>query len=651
MTRLAHGVLGLLAALLAFVAPPLWGADELAMFGGWAFFILNPPLIVLLVAIVGAFRAVSVASLRSELAAQRALGLTRGAAVRGAARDGLLAGLIWGGCGILVGAVACQLSAGFSDTEFSPYSLLVLACMLAVIVISATVAWTVVAVWATRDTAGATARSGGDAPTARAGLRRGERVLVIGAVALVAFAVIAVQAGLGEQDGDPSVGTVVLILIVYAGLVVALPGLLVWGAARLGVRLSRSFAGLVRRGDAPGPTRTIAADGLARPTPLRGIAIAGIGTVLALATAVSLSVNALSARNDEALVLTPDAVISTVPVKIDYDAEVTALTAGWAPEAVPPSVIAELQADDRLVVVPGAVLVTDPKLAPRPDREGEHLSRDVFITVHDADMRLVTANGMRPLYFAPAVALTGNYGWSSGALDSIAVHGTVASVATPSVSGPFVTVERGWAEEQFTTGVTSALLVYVADAYRDGAEPSADDLRVNRILDEHDLGGLLRTTAGQFWDSGTSPADPRTLVLVTAPFLLLAVGLVVALAAAGVRLRARDYATLQALGATGATVRRAAAIEAGVTTTIGAAMGLAAGTLMGLVLTPMSANAPAETWLWNAGFDLAHTPWGPLFALAVAAVVLASVSALLLRARLSSAPAEQLRVAAGSGVA
>ena len=117
------------------------------------------------------------------------------------------------------------------------------------------------------------------------------------------------------------------------------------------------------------------------------------------------------------------------------------------------------------------------------------------------------------------------------------------------------------------------------------------------------------------------------------------------------RLRAREYATLQALGATATTVRKAASIEAAVTAGVGVVLGLGFGVMAGLFLTPWMAEAPPETWRFNLGYDVANTQWWPLAILAVAGVALAAAGALAVRASLSDSPAEQLRRAAMEGIA
>lgn len=189
---------------------------------------------------------------------------------------------------------------------------------------------------------------------------------------------------------------------------------------------------------------------------------------------------------------------------------------------------------------------------------------------------------------------------------------------------------------------TSAVLLY-----------PAGDTSVANALADYDLTGLEVTEgAPSGWHS--DGVNTATLAGIVTPLLLLAIGLVIALAFTVQRLRAGDYATMSALGATRAALRGATAMEAAVTTFIGAVVGMAFGVALGAYSTTQTAHVGftelnSTVW-WNIGFDIAHAPWLTLWALTAAATALAAAGSLLARARTdASSPSEQLREAIKEG--
>ncbi|WP_062389635.1 FtsX-like permease family protein [Demequina iriomotensis] len=602
------------------VIPPLWPGDD-----GFATFIapaelLVPPIVIVVATVTGVLRAAHLVTRRAELASRRAMGQSRRALLARAALDGLAAGAVWGVGALLLGSIGHQLIEGFGTGSPDWYALGLLGWAWLGLALGACLGWTLAAAWATHRAPRDDAEG-----TARARRRRPRWIGVAIVLALVPLSQLAIP-WTEDMHGWP-VG--VIAIVSALGAYVAIPALLLrWGSA-LGVRIAARAAGALARGASLASARGLAADALVRPAPLRAAAIGAIAFVVAVATGAGVWVNGLAERNAVAESLAPDAVVATVTIVEPHGQAGTGKDEGWAP-ALDAAVVAELAADDRLVLVPAAALTA--------------ARGDTVIALEPDALDGLAPHGLRALFLDEGVAI--GYG-----LGPVTVGEVQAEIEAPSAPAPFAAVERGWAEETFGAAPKSALLVYLASSVPRGDRDEGDSVEVLRILAEHDLGGAAVTPVNDSF-GGTGRIDARGLITVAGPFLLGAVAIVVVLAAATQRLRAREHATLVALGAQAATMRAAAALEAAVVTAVGAALGLAAGTVLGAALAALNGAGGWALRLWNVGFDLAQAPWAALAGLVLLAVAAAAGLAALIRVRADAmTPAEQLREAEKEGVA
>ncbi|WP_062313135.1 FtsX-like permease family protein [Demequina rhizosphaerae] len=613
MRRLAEIAVAVTGIALGLATEPVWVPDSgLDYYSLTTLTMLGPygvPVIAMVLATVsGTLRAAHLVTRRAELASRRALGQSRGALVRAEARLGAAAGGAWGGAALVAGSVVRQASQGFGPG--TPYwgALGTLAWFWLAIVLGAAGGWLVAAVWATRgmrDDASA-GRSGKSGPSAR----REWWPSAAGGLAIAALATSATG-----WPGDVAMPwTLVLFLVSTLGYYLAIPALLVRWGSRLGLAILRGIARLLDRSATPASATSLASDSLMRRTPLRGAALGAIGLVVAVSTGASLALNANTARNTLADELAPDAIVATVAV-IDGDRPVAGQPSpGWAP-ALDPAIIAELEADPGLVVVPAALLTV-----------GVDRGTGTVLAVEAEALDGLDPRGLRPTYLDEDVVIGTGY-------ETLTVGDLGVEVEWPSVSAPFSGVDRDWAEETLGAAPTSAVLVY-------------GDLAA------HDVGDATVTHPDRGYIDGDPWADASSLTLVAGPFLLGAVAIVVALAAASQRLRAREHATLVALGAQASTLRAAAALESGLVTAVGATLGLATGTMLGLALSALNGAGGWAVRLWNIAFDLAQAPWGALLGLITIAVGLAAGLAALVRVRAEAqSPADQLRGAEKEGVA
>ncbi|MDN4472211.1 FtsX-like permease family protein [Demequina zhanjiangensis] len=675
MKHLSTLAIGVVAALLGWVTGPIWvGQTPLADPGNMynpyipvfpIMLFYAPILIALGAAVIGTLDAAHLATRRSELAALRALGRTRGGLVRAEVlrRTGLHAavsvgGLVLGSLAALLLRVAAYGSVGH-DAAVDWGAVFSLGAVLVVLVASSALGTLAAALWATGSPAGvgagARATAADDAVPSRGGLqsasdpeaapvRRRRRWPWWTAGGLVLFVGIGFAFPFLASDGG--VVPILLAIALSLALYLALPALLVWGGASLGSRTVSALGRMAARRADPGTTRGLASDALARRVPLRTAAVGAIGLVIAVASGTSIVLNSNAARNELSRALIPDAVVSSVPVLVDGDylGEPDA-PPGWAP-ALDAEVVAALQADDRLVVVPVAVLVTERTEIPSEYASfpGEMQPGQTVIALTPEALHGLADASLRAMYLADGVQLAST--------QTLVVGDTSVATDTPSVASPFVTISRPWAEDVFGDAADSALLVYVADTLPRSAETPLQYRELDAILAEHDLEDEHLTWPARYesYDVG-SRADAASLLLIAGPFMLGAVGIVLALTAATQRLRAREHATLAALGVRAGTLRAAAALEAGTVTAVGSVLGLAAGVVLGTSFSALNGAGGLGIRLWNVGFDLSQTPWVALVTLVLAATAIAAGLAALLRVRVDArTPAEQLRQADKEGV-
>ncbi|NYI40165.1 FtsX-like permease family protein [Demequina lutea] len=637
------GLIGLLTLAIALSQPPLFehwpneGSVTFPMmypgvFGFWIMLFYSPFLIGLLASLIGAFRAIAAASHRAEFRALMDLGAPRRGLVRHQTRLGLIHGAFAALSGSGLGVAMTQSAAGLGG-QFNSTTLWMLLTIVGLTVAATTLAYWVVARWITRGTGrapsvydvdAAMGVTSGPAPQSR--LRRFAVPL-----ALAAFVVVSafVTPRLESSSSVPS-GLLSAWILAY-GLVlgVGLPVLVVWAGARAATWLSGLAGKALLHG---GNAARIAGDGLTRPAPARAVAIGAVGLVLGGTLAIGVILNAMGARNEAGATLTPVRVISTAGLPNLNLGTAPAPAIGWEQQGLDPTLVANLQADDRIVVVTADMLTArvasvDPAIVINP-----HTT--TYLAVSAKDLDKVSKGAARALYFDGAVAMGG------GANPSVLTIGAAsAEVTTPLVAGPFSALPREWAEREFGTGVTSAVLLYDA--------PGGS---VTTAIADYDLTGLhVQDLGGRGASSG--PLNRTGVLAVSGTLLMLAVGLVVALSLSVQKTRGHDYATMSALGASRGALRWGTAIESAVVTSAGATMGVVLGAASGLWLAVSGDRVPWSLAWKGITFDIDHAPWGTVTFLALASIAAAAVASVIARARLERlTPTEQLREAIKEGV-
>ena len=652
------GIVGLGAAALAWINGSLFdrgnNADSsLAVEFGFAWtaaIVVGPLFIAVVGATLAAFRALWLSTRRAELASQIALGRTRRSLVGGQVRAGLLDGAIAAGGGTLVGGLAQQLVTGFDRVHFSP-SVFLNYCFLVIwLVLSFAVAYWIAAVWATRGSVREIASGHRDdarvkSRTSSKPRSRKHVVWWIAGVLALAGAVYVTGGMLGDGFNSPNAAMAVASLFLIAGGFVVLPLVLAWAGAKLAVWCAVGASRMTAKNTVPGSARSLAGDGLARPTPLRTAATAAVVLVMGTAVAVTATTFAFSETSDTSSRLVPPAYVSTVGLQDGPELQLDR-QAGWV-EALPQDLIDDLRADPALTVVEAGVLITDKDPGARHGEQPSGWPRGMYLAVDPDALDAVIPDAWKRLYIVDGVVNPwGQLGWSDNLDESaphLIVNGERTDVTWARDHAPWSGMSRTWAEEVWGPAPTSTVLVY-----------PAGDRSVEAALLGHDLDGAIVGTDGSFgWYGDRGGA---AVASYTAPFLGIAVVLMIVLAWSGQRLRARDNATLLALGATPAALRGAAALESGILTLAAAAVGVLGGVHIGPLwaagsTAPVGA-ASADLILWNTGQNIALIPWITVVGLALGAAVIAATGAALVRVRLDRlSPAQQLTDAQKAGIA
>ncbi len=651
-------LVGLTTLVLTLTSQPLFGyaTDSdferlpyvLWMFHNALFLLTFSPVLVAIGAVViGAFRALAAAPHRQEFHALMALGASRRSLELRQLRAGAMHGAVSSMGATAVGVVIGQVTKGGLG-DFNASAAWALLTTTGIAVVTMMVAYGVVARWVTggaeRSARHVPPMSDGAVPESPPPTKKHARRLRWPWIPVAVIAASPLVNRLWEASGYQYVGG--SLRPWWASLLAALAGVLslaTWFAVAtlmmlLGARVARILARLLGRALAAGTRgsgiRAIAADGLLRHTPVRTIAMVGIGTILAGSTAIAMGLDGTASRIDVANELTPEAIVATFtmdPPSFAPRSIATSLAGGisGAPAALPESLVTAMQADSRLTVVPAGAIFAD-----QGTSSGDSRKPFALMAPSARAFDAVSPGAARDLYFAP--------GFSWGYATSITVEGHELTMHDPFVPAPVTGVPREWVESQVGPLPTSALLLY-----------PTGDTSVADVLADYNLTGLHVTVgAPSGWHSGG--VNTAALAGIVAPLLLLAIGLVIGLAFTVQRLRAGDYATMSALGATRTALRGATAVEAAVTTFIGAVLGMVFGMAYGAYFTLQTAHLgltqlSAIAW-WNIGFDIVHAPWLTLWALTVAATALAAVGSLLARARSDvSTPSEQLREAIREG--
>lgn len=605
------GLAGLACLVTASTMGPLVGeaAGPGAMAPGWYdLLVLGPVTVAALGVIVGSLRAAGLGARRADYAAVLALGMTRRSLVAADARRGLAQGLTGALAGGAAGLGFSQASAGWSG-HVSWTALWSVILMTAGVVGAVAAAYGAATAWAARGA------------VASVGQRRTRTRAAFVAVALVPPVTAAAFVALTAHGFEPSGPVVIVALAAWLLAGIEVPVLLAWA----GGRVARSATGgaarfLSRRGAAA----RIAADGLAHPTRGASVALGGVVLALGALLAIGTVVNAQQARNAAIAAVTPDAAVSAA--HFPHGAVTAEPVEGWATGPSLEALAASLADEPGLTVVPAALLTA--QVIPDGDSLG---FADTLVAVEPADLAAVAD--------APgALPLGGSLAWAVRGGASLQVQGAAARIDGMSAGTSFDAIDRAWAEARFGPATTTSLLVY--------AVPGVD---VAQVLTHDDTSGLEVVFGdGRVESAAGAPRD--ALAIVGTILLAVALGLAAAFAAAGQRSRARDLATLAALGATRSRLTWAAALESALTTGAAAIVGVTGGALAGLVLWVWGSGVPTREWPGTASFAWAHAPWGTATALAGLSVLAAAALGAATRSRSGhQSPVEQVRDAVRAG--
>ncbi|WP_084079330.1 ABC transporter permease [Demequina sp. NBRC 110057] len=660
------GIAGLLSALSAYATVPLYSviatSGDPFLLGGiwvWLNMLFYAPLILAVaVGTVAVFRALWVATRRAELSAQLALGGTRRALIRGHAAAGLRDGCLGWGIGTAVGGAARQLHEGVGEGFWMADAVYAWLFTLALVVMALAGAYAVVAAWATRGSvadvaSGASVMTGPGIPdrtpmdpvVARRTRRRTWMWTAVGVLLLCASAVSFILPGPNTANDDPAWRWIVSFAagtIVGAVVIGVVPAALGYLGARLARAVSVTALRTVGGTPAPWTARALAAESIGRPMPLRLATLVTIIMVMGLSSALTVGYAGNEARNELSGELEVDASVASVDL---FEGDITAAaTGGWAP-GLPADVLAGLHADPALTVIEAGVLVTDTRTVDDPYEDREYAARDVLLAAHSTAIDSLVPHATTALELGAGTEWTwGDPGVTGGFGDGptfVEAGGVRRDTAAANSAPPWTGIERGWAESVWGDSPTAAVLLFPA-----GSVSVAD------ALESHDLTGLhTMQFEGDARHEGA--VDGGLVATITAPFLLVAVAIVVGMAWASQRMRAGDSATLLALGARPGSLRAAAVLEAAFPTFFASLFGVLGGAAVGLVIEVVNRSAVTGFGggLAGAAFTASVMPWSVFVALVLGATALAGAGAALVRVRLDRlTPAAQLREAQKAGL-
>ncbi len=591
-----------------------------------------------------AFRVVGLRADASRWRVEMALGVPRGRVTRGELFAGLRHGAIAGGAGLLLGAGAASLWPGIDPTARPDAVVLLVGGLLSFLAILTVIASMAYQAAADRVTSAAYLESLSPAlePTPMTSSLEGTSRRVAGAVLTISVLVlVADRCWPAESWTLLPFGAGIRILALVAASVVVwsfADRVLVDAPRRLAAALGKTLAaGTHRRAHSASVALTLVGEALLRHSALRRLSTL-ITTGLIAAVAFASANHAISeAREVTEARYTPFAAVSTS----GWD---ESLAPGVVGGALPDDVAAAVVDDTRVVAVSAGMIVTS---ATDDSPDGDASTADGgerILVVDPTDLEAVSRSGLRPL------------GFQDGTLTSIG-DGT-ASIGNEKVFRidatsvePMVTL--AWAEATYGDIPASSMLLWPADTTLTDDEAFAvlDRVLADAGVDAADLGVLMGSASSE---SGS--VSLTAWIAIGAPFLLLGVGLTVALAASSARDSRRDLATMAALGASPRALRLIPALESALTiasaTVVGTAVGATASILAShpTLLKSGAPLDPVET-LWGLGWELGQVPWGVPLAVGAAALVGGVFVALILGTDMAKGtPVDELRTADKEGL-
>ena len=434
-----------------------------------------------------------------------------------------------------------------------------------------------------------------------------------------------------------------------AGLVVAAAGAMALVAAYslvprpLGAAVQRLAAGaaqgvatlLERRGSHSTSGLRLGAKALSRRSRLRTLA-ASLTTLVIAVIAFASTTSALSdARQRVESSYWTYGVLSTVR----WD---EALEPGIVTSALPDAVVRSIVDDPRVVAAPAGLIISSDADGLIDATVTDTSEGEAMLVINPADLGGVHADGLRPLGFQDGTVTSHGEGATRvGEADLYRLRSVGLA--------PMVT--HTWAEATYRDVPVSSVIVWAAEPEQSAEDAFAlfDDVFADAgaDLEFHVLGSTGGASSGDAGIAGW---------LLGSPFIVLGVGLVIALAASSARDLRREVATLAALGATPRALRPVPMIEAG----FGIATATLVGTLSGAFIATLTSHptllkpgaplALGET-LWGWAWQWQHVAWGaPLGVGALTLVLALLITAGFGRSMVRGTPVEELRLADKEGV-
>lgn len=654
LTATPAAVMALAATMMGFAlgpssfgyADPLFYAMAGGFYGGVALIVAVP--------VAWGFHALNEARRAKADATRLVMGEARTTVVKRAAWRGARHGAVAAGIGIPTGVVGNLAAYRDQVQGLIPAGLLTVGALTAALVVIALMAG-IHTLWALRRTRGSTtsamSTAYADEPTTSSPRTRRARIVWWGLAALVAVLPLWHRVS-PLPDNGRSVWIIVKNVSV-ALLVVALVVIATRIAALLSRRARRRAVELLRRGNSLRAARTLAADSLSRNSQHTRRAASITATLFALAAFATTWTAADSARaalhGSLTAPLAVTAYDATPRSNFDRQSNPALGPEGYAPEVLSATYLDTLRSNEKLVVVPFALLRDTPYPYELVDEFGEssttNVEQESLLVIDPAAADAVSPHLLARLAIEGSTYVTG---W--GTLSQAAATGQPRSFAGVELGLQSMWLGEGHAMVS-TQGIAHALgtppvngvLVFPADAGVDVAvEVAQSDPPPTATLLEPD-------------NVGPPNSSDSVAVMMAGFALLVSAPFVAAVAVVSSRLRRGEHATMAALGAARQDLRWVPPIEAGVVGFTSAIAGIVVGVVAALAASDPIAWMPGAAvtlsgLVWRLIDAVAATPWAVLALMVLlGAVVPAAVSALVTWRSADASPVEQLREAIREG--
>lgn len=627
---------------------PLFYAMVAGFYGGVALIIATP--------LAWGFHALAEARHGTVQATRLAMGEPRNTVIKRAALRGARNGALAAGIGLPLGvATNLIIYADYADAlGATPPWLWVSGLLVAALVVTGTMS-TIHALLAARRTRGEpvgamTAASVGEQEPPASGKQRARTVWWFLAAISAVLPLWHRVSPLPDNGHSP---WIIVKNVSIAVLVVALLAIGTQVAAWLSRLGRRVGVALLRRGSSARAARTLAADSLARDSQHTRRAASLTAVLLGLAAFAMTWTAADTARATlHGSLSGPVAVTAydaTPRSNFDRQSNPALGPEGYAPEVLAATYVASLSANDRLIVVPFALLRDTPYTYELIDEfgggSGTNVEQESLLVIDPSAADAVAPDLLARLGVEGSTYVTG---W-----------GNLSQAVASGSPRDFARVELGlqsiWLGDGHAVVSTEAVAGALGDPPVNGilVFPAATGVDVVDAITQRGLppeAMLVELDRVQ----PTEPAYPVWSFLGSIA-LIIVTPFIAAVAVMSSRLRLRERATVAALGATRRDLRWVPAIEAGVMGFTAAIGGIVVGVIAALAASDPIAWMPgasltASGLAWRAVDALAATPWAALAGMAVLGAALpAAVSALVTWRSANASPVEQLREAVKEG--